>query len=238
MSLNTTSPTTFTSAVLIGDTVNNDAPPTMTTVGNPAQPVSAALEIKSTSGGLLIPRMTTAQRLALTNLPTNGMLVYDVNIGSFMFLGGGVWTISPSGDVVEQHVAAVLTQSSVQGMFAAPVQILTPPGAGLINIVTRATLVNDFQTTAFAGGGPVILQYGNTVNGGGTNALSGTVAASFVNGGALQTINVYGSTTALAASATLNASLYLSNQTGAFTGGSGTSELIVDVWYTTIVTNV
>ncbi|MCX7697570.1 MAG: hypothetical protein N2Z72_07765, partial [Bacteroidales bacterium] len=37
---------------------------------------SAILELRSTTGGLLIPRMTTAQRNAITN-PAHSLLIYN-----------------------------------------------------------------------------------------------------------------------------------------------------------------
>jgi hypothetical protein len=44
-----------------------------------AQPdASAALDVVATDKGLLIPRMTTVQRLAIVN-PANGLMVYDTD---------------------------------------------------------------------------------------------------------------------------------------------------------------
>lgn len=51
---------------------------------------SAALDIKSTDKGMLIPRMTTAQREAISS-PATGLLVYDITSNSFWFKGGPNW---------------------------------------------------------------------------------------------------------------------------------------------------
>jgi len=51
---------------------------------------SAMLDISSTTSGLLIPRMTTAQRTAIA-APATGLLVYDVTIGSFYYYDGTQW---------------------------------------------------------------------------------------------------------------------------------------------------
>ncbi len=51
--------------------------------GNPD--ASAMLEIKSTDKGLLIPRMTTAQRNLVSAIP--GLLIYDTDFGSFFLYG-------------------------------------------------------------------------------------------------------------------------------------------------------
>lgn len=51
---------------------------------------SAALDISSSNKGMLIPRLTTAQRVAITN-PATGLLVFDTDKGSIMFYDGSSW---------------------------------------------------------------------------------------------------------------------------------------------------
>jgi hypothetical protein len=79
------------SQIIISDDVNATVNP------------SAMLEIKSTDKGLLIPRMTTAQRNSISN-PTGGLLVFDTDESSFYIYGEGpggtpVWNdlSTPSG---------------------------------------------------------------------------------------------------------------------------------------------
>lgn len=48
---------------------------------------SSILDIQSTTGGMLIPRMTTAQRNAIAN-PAAGLLVYDTDENAFYFFDG------------------------------------------------------------------------------------------------------------------------------------------------------
>jgi hypothetical protein len=52
---------------------------------------SAMLDIKSTVKGLLIPRMTTAQRTAIAS-PATGLEVYDTDLAQFYYYNGTVWT--------------------------------------------------------------------------------------------------------------------------------------------------
>lgn len=60
------------------------------TMGADATPAaSAALDISTTTGALLVPRMTTTQRDALT--AANGMIVYNTTTGAFNFYEGGAW---------------------------------------------------------------------------------------------------------------------------------------------------
>lgn len=52
---------------------------------------SAAVEIQSTTEGILIPRMTSAQRSAIVS-PAQGLLVFDNSTNTFWFYDGTAWT--------------------------------------------------------------------------------------------------------------------------------------------------
>lgn len=58
-------------------------------IGTTSIDVSAKLEISSTTGALLLPRMTTAQRDALTAV--NGMLIYNSNTNKIEGYENGSW---------------------------------------------------------------------------------------------------------------------------------------------------
>nr|MBP8249952.1 hypothetical protein [Chitinophagales bacterium] len=51
---------------------------------------SAMLDVTSTTKGVLIPRMTTAQRTAIVS-PATGLLVYDNTLSSFFYYDGSAW---------------------------------------------------------------------------------------------------------------------------------------------------
>lgn len=51
---------------------------------------SAILDVKSTDRGILVPRMTTAQRSAIAS-PASGLLVFDSDTQSFWFYSAGSW---------------------------------------------------------------------------------------------------------------------------------------------------
>lgn len=51
---------------------------------------SAMLDVQSTNKGMLVPRMTTAQRTAIAN-PAVGLLVFDTDFESFWFKDGTGW---------------------------------------------------------------------------------------------------------------------------------------------------
>ena len=52
---------------------------------------SAMLDIKSTNKGVLVPRMSTAQRTGIIT-PATGLLVYDTDTNNFWFYDGNAWT--------------------------------------------------------------------------------------------------------------------------------------------------
>jgi hypothetical protein len=57
---------------------------------------SAMLDVKSTTKGLLIPRMTTAQRTAIGS-PATGLQVYDTDLNLLHFYNGSSWTALTAG---------------------------------------------------------------------------------------------------------------------------------------------
>ncbi|MBL0356856.1 MAG: hypothetical protein IPP72_08160 [Chitinophagaceae bacterium] len=57
---------------------------------------SAILDIKSTAKGLLIPRMTTAQRNAIAS-PANGLMVFDITLNQCWYYNGAAWTVFSTG---------------------------------------------------------------------------------------------------------------------------------------------
>ena len=59
-------------------------------IGTPTP--SAPLEISSISGGLIMPRMTTAQMNAIAS-PTNGEMIYNTSSGKFAGYATGAWII-------------------------------------------------------------------------------------------------------------------------------------------------
>jgi hypothetical protein len=64
------------------------------------------VDIISTTKGLLIPRMTSTQRIAITS-PAVGLMVFDTILNSFYFYNGKAWTAlsSTSEDNLGNHIA-------------------------------------------------------------------------------------------------------------------------------------
>jgi hypothetical protein len=57
---------------------------------------SALLDIKSTTKGMLAPRMNSAQRIAIAT-PAAGLLVYDTDTNSCWFYNGTAWNVLSAG---------------------------------------------------------------------------------------------------------------------------------------------
>mgnify|MGYP000936340630 CR=1 FL=1 len=59
-------------------------------VGTTTPHASAQLEVQATDKGMLVPRMTTSQRNAISS-PATGLLVYDNTVDSFFYYNGTAW---------------------------------------------------------------------------------------------------------------------------------------------------
>lgn len=97
-----------------------DSVPTLTQVGG--KPVSAALEIQSTLGSLLIPRMTTAQRNALNVV--NGFMIYNTSTNTFDIYQSGSWS-SISDAELDTSAQFVLATANVLFTNAQSIGALT-----------------------------------------------------------------------------------------------------------------
>jgi hypothetical protein len=116
------------------------------------------------------------------------------------------------------------------GSSTTPVVLVAATGANQKIVVHRATLWINYGGTVLAGGGAVVVQYGNTAAAGGTAATGTQAAAGLIGATADTSFGFSPVDTTLVDSATLNAGLYLTAATADFTGGTA-SAYKVDVWY-------
>jgi len=78
---------------------------------------SAMLDVSSTTKGVLVPRMTEAQKLAIIN-PANGLMIYQTNnTTGFWYYNGTSWVqaIGPVGPTGAQGVQGVTGPQGIQG---------------------------------------------------------------------------------------------------------------------------
>ena len=134
---------------------------------------SAALDITSTTGGLLVPRMTETQRDAISS-PATGLMIYQIDgtVG-FYYYNGSSWEGYYSKDEVDTLIANL--QSQIDS--SAPVAPYSP---------TIGTAADDYLTN-------VTVSFTVPNNDGGSQVTSYTATSS--PGGYTATVNQEGSGT-------------------------------------------
>jgi len=80
-------------------------------IGTNAPDASAALDISSTTKGLLIPRMTTAQRNSIA-APVKGLMVFDNDSSSFWYFDGNSWSNLAAGGTLTLPYQQTINSSS------------------------------------------------------------------------------------------------------------------------------
>ena len=111
---------------------------------------SAALDITSTSGGLLVPRMTNAQRDAISS-PATGLMVYqtDGTVG-FYYYDGSSWssvTSSTSGysDYIFENDSDYFGEASADGSTSIVTMSLNYSKKGYMKIAFNASNGNNYS---------------------------------------------------------------------------------------------
>jgi len=137
---------------------------------------SAMLDIKSTTRGLLVPRVTTALRTAFPS-PADGLLVYDTDTKTFWYyMGGTGWNqVLTTGGTTAFAIPFTATVNSPQTLFAVN---NTGSGMGLAGTSTGATGV--YGSTGTISGAGLL---GDNLNGG--EAVTGRTTSSGVPTGAV-----------------------------------------------------
>lgn len=60
-------------------------------IGTTSPDASSLLDVTSTEKGVLIPRMTTSEKLSIVS-PSTGLIVYDTDLSCFSFFDGSIWS--------------------------------------------------------------------------------------------------------------------------------------------------
>ena len=161
-------------------------------VNNPTPDASAALDVKSTTQGMLVPRMTLAQRNAIAS-PAEGLMVYQTDgTKGFYFYTGSAWTaVGGSGgrlELVATKIAATqplsLANASNLGDLVVYDNVVTTPTIGSYSTATNA------YTAGAAGLYMVQVASHILQNPTATNTTSAWYYVE-VNGASLSTSNVY-----------------------------------------------
>ena len=130
---------------------------------------------------------------------------------------------------VAANATVTLTAAQIKALYDTPVQLIAAPGAGKLIIIDSILWDIAFVSTQYTAGGALAAQYGNAAHGAGA-AASGTLAAASLNAvaasGYLSNGGIAGSLN-VAASASLNTGVYLSNATADFATGNSTATLYI-----------
>ena len=82
-------------------------------IGTNTPASSAILDITSTNKGMLLPRMTSAERMAI-NSPATGLLVFDTTTGSFLVFNNSTWLNLSDPGQVTSYIADADNNTKVQ----------------------------------------------------------------------------------------------------------------------------
>ena len=75
---------------------------------------SAMLDVKSTTRGMLIPRMTTTERDAVSS-PATGLMIFNTTMNAFNFYNGTGWDKIVAGDDGDWTISGSNMYSTVTG---------------------------------------------------------------------------------------------------------------------------
>ena len=102
-------------------------------IGSLDPDASAQLELQTSGKGMLIPRMTSAQRNMIPN-PTNGLLVFDVTTVGFWYFDGAQWVqpFGPTGPQGPVGITGIPGPTGAQGPTGQPSNVVG--GQGVVGI--------------------------------------------------------------------------------------------------------
>lgn len=162
----------------------------------------------------------------------NGFFKRDAINNTFLelsFVEAGSIDFPQLNPEVSQQVKVPITSTDIKAMYATPFLLIPSQGLNTLIDIQEIIWVITFQSASYAGGGNIRAQYGNAPNGAGA-AASGLIGAATLNGVTDSAcLANAGTETVLDADQTdcINAPVYLSNITGAFTTGDSDALLYI-----------
>lgn len=157
-------------------------------IGTAAPNSSSILEVKSTTKGVLIPRMTKAQRDAIVS-PAQGLLIYQTNNTPGLYYYDGAWS-AVSGKNANKSLSNLTSPTAVNVDLLPDVSLSHNLGSSTLkwnNVYTNKIFFGDgtSMSTAAGGGGSGWGLTGNT----GTNVSTNFLGTSDYMGLSLRTNN-------------------------------------------------
>lgn len=151
---------------------------------------------------------------------------------------GTLALLTDIGADVRATATVDISASDIAALYATPKQLVAAPSAGQVILVEALEILHTYSTAQYTGGGACKVQYDSTVNGGGT-AISADIDAVVKAASTTNLIHRLGSTTLpitaggvdMAAAGIVAKGVFLSNASGAYTGGNAGNVLKIRVTY-------
>jgi hypothetical protein len=171
-------------------------------IGTNSPGSSAMLDVSSTTKGLLVPRMTSAQRSAIVS-PANGLMVYDITTNSFWYYNNSAWTNLVAGGgnsftLPYSNTVALTTTAfkikndehynAIEGESTYGTGVSGKSGQGP-GVTGTSNSNSGIEGSSTSGSGV----YANSVSGAGLNALSGSGFGIIATSGSSSSIYAFSS---------------------------------------------
>ena len=121
---------------LFGDILNGSL-----SIGSSTQEATALLTITSTTQGVLPPRMTTAQKNAIST-PATGLIVFDTDLGTLEIFSGSWVSLSPA---LPRAVTTISTNTTITNTTDRNIKVDTSGGDVTITLPDCATATGTFD---------------------------------------------------------------------------------------------
>ena len=108
-------------------------------IGTTTPDASSILDLSSTTKGMLIPRMTTAQRNAI-GTPVSGLMIYNTSTSAFNFYTGSAWTTLFSGSSGVNSITGTANRITLGGTTSDPIVDISSSYVGQNSITTLGTI--------------------------------------------------------------------------------------------------
>lgn len=131
-------------------------------------------------------------------------------------------------------VSLPVTAAQFKAMYTTPLLLIAGVGGTYIRIESAILHMLAGGTVAYADGGAILLQYGNTIHGAGVAATNTIAAATVIAWGTTPSIVLTEGVLTDNTMANINAGIYLSCQTGDFTAGD--ANFVLDISYSVFST--
>jgi hypothetical protein len=146
---------------------------------------SSILELRTTSKGLLIPRMTTTQRDAIGS-PATGLVIYNTSTNQVNFYNGVVWTAVASGSTGVSSVTGTTNRIAIGGTSADPTIDISSGYVGQSSITTLGTITTgtwngSALTSAYLPSATVYNNQANTYTAGMKQSFQSNVSNAAIN---------------------------------------------------------